>query len=119
MPVEFHTDEKNIIDVTVSGILTKKDYESFMPDMERAIEQHGLVRLLFRMTDFHGWEIGAAWEDLKFDVKHHADIVKIAMVGENRWEKWMASLCKPFTKAQVQYFPAEKLDQAQEWIRAA
>ena len=86
--------------------------------MEQVIEKHSMVRLLFRMKDFHGWELGAAWEDLKFDIKHHSDIVKIAMVGENRWEKWMSSLCKPFTSAKVQYFPAEQNDQAEEWIRA-
>ena len=37
--------------------------------------------MLFDMTDFHGWDAGAAWEDIKFDIKHFADIERLAMVG--------------------------------------
>ncbi|MBN1941883.1 MAG: STAS/SEC14 domain-containing protein [Phycisphaerae bacterium] len=117
MPLEFHSDASNTVAVTVSGVLTKKDYDSFVPEMEQAIQKHGSLRLLFRMADFHGWEMGAAWEDLKFDMKHHADIQKLAMVGETRWEKWMAAICRPFTKAEVRYFPVEHLTEAEEWIR--
>ncbi|MBN1554494.1 MAG: STAS/SEC14 domain-containing protein [Phycisphaerae bacterium] len=118
MPVEFQADEKNIVKIKMSGKLTKEDYDTLVPESERAIERHGAIRVLFEMKDFHGWEWAAAWEDLKFDMRHHADIEKLAMVGENKWEKWMATLCKPFTKAQVRYFPAEEIDQAEEWVRS-
>lgn len=118
MPVDFHADEKNIVTITISGKLTKEDYATLVPDCENAIRRHGAIRILFRMTDFHGWAWAAAWEDLKFDMKHHADIEKLAMVGENKWEKMMAALCKPFTKAEVRYFPSGQLDQAMDWLRA-
>jgi hypothetical protein len=32
------------------------------------------------MTGFHGWEAGALWEDIKFDLKHYADIERLAMI---------------------------------------
>jgi hypothetical protein len=118
MPVEFHADENNIVTIQLSGKLTKDDYATLVPECESAIQQHGAIRILFQMTDFHGWEWAAAWEDLKFDAKHHADIEKLAMVGENKWEKAMATLCKPFTKADVRYFPAEEVAQAMEWLQA-
>ena len=44
-----------------------------------------------------GWDLGAVWEDIKFATRHCRDIEKIAMVGEHAWEKWMATICKPFT----------------------
>jgi len=30
------------------------------------------------MTGFHGWDAGALWEDIKFDIKHFGDIERLA-----------------------------------------
>ena len=38
------------------------------------------------MTGFQGWDAGAAWEDLKFDLKHFGDIERLAMVGDKKWQ---------------------------------
>ena len=57
------------------------------------IADHGKIRVLFEMRDFHGWEAGALWEDVKFDFKHFSDIERAAMVGDKTWEKWMATFC--------------------------
>ena len=54
-----------IVYVAVSGKLEKEDYEMFVPEMEREIEEHGKISLLFELLDFRGWSVGAAWEDLK------------------------------------------------------
>jgi len=44
-----------ILEAHVSGKLTKEDYEEFTPRAERAIDEHGKIRVLFDMHDFHGW----------------------------------------------------------------
>ena len=31
---------------------------------------------------------------------------KVAMVGDKAWEKWMATICKPFTMSSIKYFDA-------------
>ena len=102
--------------VHVSGKLATKDYEHFVPEFERLVQKHGKLRVLFDMTDFHGWEMGALWEDLKFDVKHFADVERIAMVGETKWESGMASFCKAFTKAAVRYFDHSQAAAARRWL---
>lgn len=84
--------------------LIKDDYAEFVPTFERLVQQHGKLRVLFDMTDFHGWELSAAWEDTKFGIKHFADIDRLAMVGAKAWQHGMAIFCKPFTGAQVRYF---------------
>lgn len=68
------------------------------------------------MKDFHGWEAGALWEDIKFDVKHFRDIERLAMVGERKWEKGMSLFCKPFTTAEIRYFERGEAAQAREWL---
>jgi SpoIIAA-like len=106
-----------VLAIKLSAKLAKEDYEKFVPKVEELIKQHGKVRILMEMHDFHGWEVGALWEDIKFDVKHFRDIERLAMVGDRKWEAGMAVFCKPFTTAKIKYFDVSKVDDARQWIR--
>ncbi len=103
--------------VKVSGKLTKQDYERFVPEIETLIEKNGKIDLLLIMHEFHGWDAVSLWEDIKFDLKHFGDIRRLAVVGESKWEKWMASFCKPFTKAHIKYFEQEQVALARLWVQ--
>lgn len=100
----------------VNGKLSKEDYELFGLKFERLIAQHGKIRVLFEMEDFHGWTAGALWEDVQFDRKHFKDIDRIAMIGQSSWEHGMAIFCRPFTFAKIRYFDQSEADQAEQWI---
>lgn len=106
----------NLLEAKVTGKLTKEAYKEFVPLAEDLIKQHGKIRVLFEMHDFHGWEASALWEDIKFDTKHWNDIERLAIVGESKWEKGMAAFCKPFTSAKVKYFDHTEADAARAWI---
>ena len=119
MSVEIHeAAQDQYVEVTLSGKLTKEDYGRFLPAIEAAIDRHGKIRLLVVMHDFHGWTAGALWEDLKFDWKHFSHIERLAMVGEKRWESGMATFCRPFTRATIQYFDIARIDEARQWLTA-
>lgn len=107
-----------MLTVFVSGKLIKADYETFVPEFERLLREHGKLRLLFDMAEFHGWKAAALWEDIKFDVKHFSDIERLAMVGDNQWQKGMATFCKPFTTATIRYFDRADGDVARTWLAA-
>lgn len=106
-----------IVEVHVSGKLEKEAYEAFVPQTEALIQQHGKLRLVVVLADFHGWDMGALWEDMKFDLKHFRDIEKLAIVGESKWEKGMTMFCKPFTTAEIKWFTHDELETAREWIK--
>lgn len=112
------TMEGKVIEVQVSGRLTKDAYHEFVPATEAAIKKYGKVRILFVMHNFEGWDAGALWEDLKFDFKHFSHIERLAIVGETRWEKGMATFCRPFTTATLKYFDIKDLEAARAWIQA-
>jgi hypothetical protein len=117
MPIKFEGENgENALTVHISGKLTKADYEHFVPEFERLFRLHGRLRVLFDMTAFHGWDAGALWEDIKFDVKHFSDIERLAMVGDKKWQQGMATFCKPFTKATVQYFDHTHAAEARKWL---
>ena len=105
-----------VLAMKISGKLSKEDYQQFVPKVEDLIKQHGKIRVLMEMHDFHGWEMAALWEDIKFDVKHFRDIERLAMVGDSKWEAGMAAFCKPFTSAKIKYFDVSKVDDAKQWI---
>jgi len=100
----------------LSGKLHDEDYKQFVPMVEAAIEAKGKLRLLAQFEDFHGWDMKALWDDIKFSTKHCADVERVALVGDKKWEKWMATVCKPFTLAKVNYFDVKDIETAWKWV---
>lgn len=107
-----------VLEIQVSGTLSKEAYDAFLPETEAKIREFGKVRMLVILHEFHGWDAGALWEDIKFDMKHHAHIERLAIVGESKWEQGMSLFCKPFTSAKIQYFDTSDVTKAREWIQA-
>jgi hypothetical protein len=117
MPIKVNQlKEGRIIEVTVSGKLNDADYQYFVPEFDRLAARHSMVRLLFEMSQFHGWEVKAAWDDFKLGLKHHDQMERIAMVGEKKWQEWMAKFCQPFTAAKVRYFDQTEGLAARAWL---
>jgi len=100
----------------LSGKLHDEDYKKFVPMVDEAIAKGGKARILAVFHDFHGWDAHALWDDIKFSTTHCTKIQKIALVGENEWQKWMAKVCIPFTMAKIKYFGAGELDAAKKWL---
>jgi hypothetical protein len=117
MPIQFHEEKggKDLL-IHVSGKVARADYPDFVSAFERLVQQHGKLRVLFDMTGFQGWDAGAAWEDIKFDVRHFADIERMAMVGDKKWQHGMATFFKPFTKATIRYFDHAAAAEARTWL---
>lgn len=113
------TNGGKVLEIQLTGKLAKEDYEHFVPAVERLVKEHGKIRMLVEMHDFHGWTAGALWQDIKFDAGHFADIERLAIVGEKKWQHGMAVFCKPFTAAKVRYFDRPAIDQAREWLASA
>ena len=119
MAIELkETDGGQLLEVWLTGKLVKEDYNMFVPAVDRALKQHGKIRMLVLMHNFHGWTAGAAWEDTKFGVRHFHDIERLAMVGETKWQHGMAIFCKPFTTAKVRYFEHDEIAAAHAWASA-
>ena len=116
-----HVDEEvhgKVVDVDLHGKLSREDYERFVPEIEKLILQYGRIRVLATMHDFHGWDAGALWEDIKWNARHFNHIDRLAIVGYASWHKWITGLFRPFTSAKVRYFTLEHLDEAHQWVNA-
>ena len=118
MPIQIKEENSGkLVIVQITGKLVKADYELCVPEFDRLIGQHGKLRILFELTDFHGWEAGALWDEIKLDIKYFADIERLAVVGDKKWEDVMVTFCKPFTKATIRYFDQVNAAEARKWLR--
>jgi hypothetical protein len=120
MPIQPNEENGGkILVIHVNGKLVKEDYPDFVSEFERLVRQDGSLRVLFDMTGLHGWDASAAWEDIKFDIKHFADIERMAMVGDKKWQHDMEVFFKPFTKATIRYFDHADAADARKWLAEA
>jgi hypothetical protein len=102
----------------LSGKLHDEDYKTFVPLVDKAFAAQGKLRMLAWFHDFHGWDVHALWDDIKFSTTHCTKIERIALVGEKKWEEWMAKVCKPFTMAKIKYFQASEIEAAWQWLES-
>ena len=105
-----------VLGFKMSGKLHDEDYKKFVPVIDAAVAKEGKIRLLAQFHDFHGWDLHALWDDIKFSTKHCLDIERIALVGDKKWEEWMAKVCKPFTMAKIKYFSHSEIESAKAWL---
>src|SRR5208282_1666449 len=117
MIATIETGSPKVVGLKLSGKLHDEDYRRFVPLIESILTAERKVRLFVQFEEFQGWDMHAAWDDFKFALRHYADFERIAMVGDRRWEKWLASVCKPFTKATLNYFDRSQVDAAWNWLR--
>ncbi|MCE5230311.1 STAS/SEC14 domain-containing protein [bacterium] len=115
--IEFNElNDGHVVEVKMSGRLAREDYRHFLPEVERLIDRHGKISVLMIMEDFHGWSPGGLAADVQFSLKHSQHIDRIAMVGDKKWERGMAIVCKPFTSARIQFFQPYQVDAARDWV---
>ena len=97
------------LEIEATGKLDRADYE-------RVVPESGELRVLIRLRDFEGWTPKALIDDLRFDLRHHDDFRKIAIVGERKLEKWATDLSKPFFSGEMRFFEDDA--DARAWVGA-
>lgn len=63
------------------GTLTHEDYRIIIPMINSALGEvnHPVVNVLIDASELEGWELRAAWDDLKLGVKHAKKFKKVAI----------------------------------------
>jgi hypothetical protein len=98
-------------------MLKRAEFGQNQAALARQIDSGAKPRLLAILKDFTGWERGADWDDLEFQLSHGNEIAKIAIVGEPDWEpQALAFAGVGFRRAPVRYFPSEQLAEARTWL---
>ena len=109
--------EENIFAFRATGKLTDDDYQQFLPELTTLIHKYGPISLLVELDDFHGWDSKAARDDFDFGKSHDDDFIRIAIVGEKRWQKWMTMIGNIVSDTKIHFFSRDELQNAWDWLR--
>lgn len=115
----YNQRQRNVFGFEVTGKLTSKEIEEFLPEMESAVSgAKNKIRLLINVTEMHGANMKAEWEIFGFLKKHMQDIEYIAIVGAHSWTKVMSEILAEsiFVEAETRYFKPDEIDHAWSWI---
>ena len=84
MPAQFAL-EGDIGLFRVSGVLSGAELKRAQGECEDEIRRYGMIKLLVVLSNFQGWEKGTGWDDWSFAERNDEHIVKMAIVGEEKW----------------------------------
>ncbi|MBT8449863.1 MAG: STAS/SEC14 domain-containing protein [Gammaproteobacteria bacterium] len=113
--IERHNGEIYVM-LKAVGKLTHEDYEVMTPILESAMSEvkQPMVNVLADMREFEGVELRAAWDDMKFGLKHNNDFHRIAIVGNAPWQEVMSKVGGWFISGECKYF--DDVTTAQYWL---
>lgn len=104
------------------GKLSRDDYREVLEPVLREAAEAGEIRMLFRLTDFHGLEPGAWFEDLKtglgLGVGHHSAWKRSAIVTDVEWIGKAFKLFAWMTPGEVMVFGLGEIERAKSWVAA-
>ncbi|WP_020207638.1 STAS/SEC14 domain-containing protein [Gilvimarinus chinensis] len=105
-----------LLNLRITGKLTHEDYEKIVPILNNAIAdlEDPEIYALVDVSEFQGWELHAAWDDLKLGLKHGSHFHKIAILGNQRWLDMASRVGSWFTEGHVKHF--DRLDEALAWL---
>jgi hypothetical protein len=98
--------------------LKRDEARRLTAELEAAIEAQGRISVLFDLQDRPYGDIGALWEDLKFDVKHRRDIERVAVLGEGRLEHAAVAVFNALTPVECRFYARNEFEPAWAWLTA-
>jgi hypothetical protein len=100
------------------GTLQHSDYEVIVPMIDSALAgvEDAKLKVFFDGTELDGWELRAAWDDLKLGLKHGREFKKVAILGNKRWLEMSAKIGSWFVAGDIKYFENET--EAFDWLQA-
>jgi len=112
-----------VLGFKVVGKLTAEDIKAFEPQIETVIAQrkHKPIGILADLSQMHGADWGARWEEMRFLQKHTDHIARMAVVGADKWEEIVAIVTAgaAILEAETRYFDSSEILHAWEWVRTS
>ncbi len=103
-----------VIRVQLIGQLEPRAYEGVEEEITRLFSSCQPVHLLLDLREFDGWSgLAALGEHLTLVREHRRTPQRVAVLGDQAWEKLTARLLSRFTRAETRYFDGAHAEQAE------
>ena len=114
MPIDVvERNHGKILELTATGKFVDGDLQRLEPTFDRLVKQHGKIRVLLQLLDFHDWDGFALGIHAKSDAKPLGEIERLAIVGDEKWEKLLSIFCMA---PGIRYFDPSAAGDARTWL---
>ena len=111
---------QSVLGFNVSGKLSDEDFrKDFLPQLAIAAEQGEIGILIQFANDFAGWDLPALWDEISYHTKYAFNIKRMALVGDAKWQEWLAKLAKPIPITEIRHFRSSDIDAGWDWLESA
>src|SRR5687768_8200017 len=116
----IQTTSENVFAYEVNGRLREKDIKSAVGTLRPYLEREGKINVLARLTDFHGFDLTALFDDDLAKLKYRAlsKVERYAVVGAKPWMRNFLELLAPLFSTQIRIFDLSDEAAAWEWVGA-
>jgi hypothetical protein len=120
MPATLERETNGLYVFRFSGVVKRSEFGRGQHVLKQEIDSGKQPRILAIAENFEGWESGADWNDLDFQLTHGNEIERIAIVADPKWEvEALAFAGAGFRRAPVKFFPTGQLAAARVWLADA
>ncbi|MFP4314258.1 MAG: STAS/SEC14 domain-containing protein [Alphaproteobacteria bacterium] len=106
-----------VVGIATKGKITHEDYQNVViPGIEKALETHDKVSVMFILEDLPGMEMAALWDDTKFGLQHWRDFKRMALVTDLDWVRNMTAFFAWMIPAEVKMFALDQEQEARNWV---
>ena len=105
-----------VVEITVNGVVTEKDMDDMIPQLEEFILRHGKIRLLEIVKEFDGFEVSLIWTRMSFNLEHLSQITHVALVSDIGWLTPVTKAAAAISSVQLRSFQMDELEAARAWL---
>ena len=111
------TGNQFFLSMKATGKLTHEDYQTITPIIDSALDgvKNPKVNVFLDGSELEGWELRAAWDDLKLGLKHGGEFNKIAILSDKKWQEYASKIGSWFISGEVKHFEIES--EALAWLQ--
>ena len=104
----------------IDGRLREKDIKNAVKEFSSYLEKEGKVNVLARLTNFHGFDLTAIFDDdlAKMKYRSLSKVERYAVVGAPTWMQNLMELIAPAFSTKIRFFEPKEEDEAWEWVGA-
>lgn len=107
-----------MVGIRASGKISGDDFDPALERLERAVAEHGKVRLLIHVEKLGTFSPGAFMDDARFSIEHAKDVERVAVVADGFLFGSYVRAASKLVPGEVRRFKTGELDEAWRWIES-
>jgi hypothetical protein len=101
----------------LEGRLSDAEVEAMHEELATIIADKGSARVLVDLTAVEIVEPSAIWEDLRRSIGTAGDIDRMAVIGDERWQRWLTTAADELSPAEARFYEPDASAAAWVWLR--